>query len=163
MSLVDQRSVLLVDDEPLLVELLKSYLEPLGLKVFTAGNGRTALQTIENNSIHAVISDIAMPDMDGLSFLAALKLLPKPVPVPMLTAFGDSENILQALRLGAVDFLQKPFDENEVIAVTTRLVEMGVRMARLQAEVETSQSAHEKKMIGLLAIKGNEERKRNPA
>ena len=111
--------VLAVDDEPDILEMLKIWLESYGYRVMTSENGRAALQLFGEFGADLVILDIMMPGMDGLEVLSNLKAEKKNVnlPVVMLTAKGDTKSIFEAQRLGATDFLMKPFEEKELARI----------------------------------------------
>lgn len=122
------RKLLVVDDESEIVEILKQILQPLNAYIHTASNGKEALAIILRESIDAVISDINMPQMDGIQLLVEIRCAGLATPFVILTAFGDKQNILEALRLDATDFLEKPFKPEEVLRVMQRALEIGIAM-----------------------------------
>lgn len=112
-----EKTVLVVDDEPDLIEIVKSYLEDGGYHVISAPDGTSGLEKAVKEKPALIILDIAMPGMTGLEVLGNLKNRPglAAVPVIMLTAQGQSTNILESDRLGAADFLIKPFTREELL------------------------------------------------
>lgn len=123
------RSILIVDDEEDLVEVLKTTLTPLCDKIFTANNGLEALAIIKNfPELSAVLSDINMPSMNGLELLTEVRQQFNPVPFVVLTGYGDTKGYRTAIKLNATDFLEKPCATNEIIAVMKRAVEYGVEL-----------------------------------
>src|SRR4051812_43168740 len=100
-------SLLIVDDEELILEILLEALTPLHVECHTATNGREALAFLAKTRPHAVLSDIHMPEMDGFELLANATALGVEVPFVFLTGYGDKEKAITALRLGALDFLEK--------------------------------------------------------
>ena len=102
--------VLVVDDERSMRELLSIVLRREGYDVLLAENGRTALSLLERESIDVLISDIKMPDMSGVDVLRAAKKIDPHILGIMITAFASTETAVEAMRLGACDYLSKPFD-----------------------------------------------------
>ena len=108
-------SVLICDDEPDIVSALKIYLTSPDMKIFTAGNGREALDILEREEIHLILMDIMMPVIDGIS--AMVKIREKSnVPVILLTAKSEDSDKILGLNVGADDYVTKPFNPAEVIA-----------------------------------------------
>ncbi len=108
-------SILICDDEPDIVSALKIYLTSPDMKIFTAGNGREALDILEREEIHLILMDIMMPVMDGIS--AMVKIREKSnVPVILLTAKSEDSDKILGLNVGADDYVTKPFNPAEVIA-----------------------------------------------
>ena len=108
-------SVLICDDEPDIVSALKIYLTSPDMKIFTAGNGKEALDILEREEIHLILMDIMMPVMDGIS--AMVKIREKSnVPVILLTAKSEDSDKILGLNVGADDYVTKPFNPAEVIA-----------------------------------------------
>ena len=102
-------TLLIVEDEPEILLALKTAAEAVGFVVYGAKNGRLALEVFEHNHLDLIVSDIKMPDMSGLEFLSQLRLGGGATACLFITAYGDKESALEALRLGAFDFLEKPF------------------------------------------------------
>ena len=107
--------VLVVDDDSRLFELLKSYLEQNDMSALSAPDGQSALSLIDRESVDAVLLDIMMPGMDGLTVLKKLREKSS-IPVIMLTAKGDETDRVVGLELGADDYLAKPFGPRELLA-----------------------------------------------
>src|SRR6476659_4149793 len=107
--------VLIVDDDARLFELLSSYLEQNAVTARSAGDGPTALRLLEKQAVDAVLLDVMMPGMDGLSVLRKIREK-SDVPVIMLTAKGDETDRVVGLELGADDYLPKPFSPRELLA-----------------------------------------------
>ncbi len=104
--------VLIVDDEPINIDYVEQELEDLGYETFSAGNGREALQQVARISPDVVLLDILMPEMDGFQVLERLKSdqVLRNIPVIVVSALSNMENIVRAIELGAEDYLPKPFD-----------------------------------------------------
>ena len=102
--------ILVVDDERSMRELLAIVLRREGYEVQLAENGRTAIALLERDPVDLLISDIKMPDMSGVDVLRAAKKIDPHVLAIMITAFASTETAVEAMRLGACDYLSKPFD-----------------------------------------------------
>lgn len=108
-------NILVVDDEKDMVGLLNSYLTSHGYYVFPAGNGREAIDVIKSESIDLVLLDIMMPVMDGLEAAQEIRTF-SDVPIIMLTAKGNEDDRVIGLKIGADDYVVKPFSPKELLA-----------------------------------------------
>ena len=102
--------ILVVDDERSMRELLAIVLRREGYEVLLAENGRAAIAALEREPVDLLISDIKMPDMSGVDVLRAAKKIDQDILGIMITAFASTETAVEAMRLGACDYLSKPFD-----------------------------------------------------
>jgi len=102
--------ILVVDDERSMRELLAIVLRREGYEVLVAENGRTAIDLLEREPVDLLISDIKMPDLSGVDVLRAAKKVDQDILGIMITAFASTETAVEAMRLGACDYLSKPFD-----------------------------------------------------
>ena len=109
------RSVLVVDDEPMVREVVSSYLKRDGLMVSEAADGLAALEYLERQQPDLVILDVMLPGLDGFSLLSSLRRVAE-IPVIMLTARGDEVDRILGLELGADDYVVKPFSPRELAA-----------------------------------------------
>jgi CheY-like chemotaxis protein len=110
------KSILVVDDEQIIRNVLKRKLEQTtSFNVFTAADGVPALELFKNEKIDLVISDLLMTEMNGIELLRNLKRINPRVPVIIVTGYGTLDDAIEAIHLGAEDFIKKPFDINEVI------------------------------------------------
>ncbi len=107
-------SLLIVDDEPLFLELLQTVFSKEGYQIHTASNGVEALSLLETITVHAAIFDLYMPEIDGLSLLTTTKEKYPDIMVIMLTGRGGIEKAVEAIKHGAIDFLKKPFPTAEL-------------------------------------------------
>ncbi len=108
-------TILVVDDEPHIVRLVRDYLQHSGFGVLTAGDGPTALRTARTRHPDLVILDLGLPGLDGLDVARALRRDGE-VPIIMLTARAEESDKLVGLELGADDYLSKPFSPKELVA-----------------------------------------------
>ena len=101
--------ILVVDDEQEITRALKDFFTAKSYKVRVANNGRQALELAKTYRPHLVFLDIRMPKMDGLTVLRNIREIDRSIKVIMVTAFGTREIVNEAMRLGAADFIRKPF------------------------------------------------------
>jgi len=138
--------ILVVDDEEKMQHLLSVMLMRQGYRVDRAGDGEKALALVRENPYDLVISDIRMPNMDGLALLAAIRELNIPCPVVFITAFASIDSAVDAMRQGVADYITKPFEEERILLT----VERTLGVSRIIAEnIELKQK--------LLEVCGNRE------
>ena len=109
------QTILVVDDEPEIVKLVRAYLEEAGYRVTTAGNGREALLVTRHEKPDLIILDLTMPEMDGLEFTRRLRQ-EKNTPIIMLTARVEETDRIIGLEMGADDYVTKPFSPREIVS-----------------------------------------------
>ncbi|HNF58396.1 MAG TPA: response regulator, partial [Elusimicrobiota bacterium] len=110
----------MVDDEPGFRALLSMELTKRGHRVVTAENGRDALEQCRRNEFQLVISDVKMPKMGGLEFLEALKKDSPSTEFIITTGYGTVETAVAAMKKGAYDFIQKPYNLPELLALVEK-------------------------------------------
>ncbi len=109
------KRILVVDDEPHLCDVLAMLLADDGYEVVTASNGREAVGQLEREAApDLIISDLKMPELDGMGLLAAVKAAGREVPLVMITAYGSIETAVEAMKRGAADFITKPFNKDVI-------------------------------------------------
>ncbi len=116
-------NILIVDDEQSYRQLLSLVFEGDGHTIRTAINGRDALEILQTEPADVVISDVKMPDMDGIEMLQALRETQPELGVILMTAFASVETAREAFKLGADDFIQKPFDVEELKLIVKKTLE----------------------------------------
>jgi DNA-binding response OmpR family regulator len=109
------RSILIVDDEPRIVQLARDYLQHAGFTVLSEHDGKSAVAAVRAAKPDLVILDLGLPEMDGLDVARALRRESN-VPIVMLTARGEETDKLVGLELGADDYITKPFSPKELVA-----------------------------------------------
>jgi DNA-binding response OmpR family regulator len=114
-AVTDSAHVLVVDDEPMVREVVVAYLEREGFRVDEASTGRAALKCIEESSPDLVVLDVMLPELDGFSVLSELRRS-RDVPVILLTARTEEPDRVAGLELGADDYVVKPFSPRELVA-----------------------------------------------
>jgi DNA-binding response OmpR family regulator len=107
--------ILLIEDDPELAEMVKSYLGEAGYSVSVAGRGETGIAMLAREPFDSIILDLMLPDMDGLEICRRIRARGR-TPILMLTARGDAMDRIVGLELGADDYLPKPFEPRELLA-----------------------------------------------
>jgi DNA-binding NtrC family response regulator len=126
----EPRTVLVIEDDDSIRRVIEFSLQEDGHRVLTAADGLAGLDLATHTGIDLVISDIRMPQMDGLELLARVKAMHPDLPVVLLTAHGSIDTAVEAMKLGAFDFLTKPFDRGHLRQVAAKALDM----AALRAE-----------------------------
>jgi two-component system response regulator PilR (NtrC family) len=132
--------ILVVDDEESIREFFEIMLKREGYEVLTAPNGREALEKLKNQQVDLIISDIQMPEMSGMELLAKVKELDPESVIIMITAFGSTDTAVEAMKLGAYDYVQKPFKIDEVKIIIRQALErrsLKMENAQLKRELGT--------------------------
>jgi DNA-binding NtrC family response regulator len=122
---VPDARILIVDDEEISLHSLKSNLRQQGYTVICASNGLEALSLLEKQTVDLVISDLVMPELDGIQLIHATKELHPSLPFIVFTAQGSIESAVAAIKEGALDYLEKPFDPQAFGVVLRRALEFG--------------------------------------
>ncbi len=128
--------ILIVDDEIELLSLYAELLSPLGASIVTHNSATRALKNLETEDFDCVLSDLKMPDVDGLDFCAGARGRWPDIPFVFLTGHGDWKAGLQALRLGASDFLEKPVQADRLIQVMSLNLEVGMLRRKIRNSLE---------------------------
>src|SRR5919198_5978383 len=116
-------SILIIDDEEIMREILETLLSREGYSVRVAAGGAEGVELAKSIPFDAAIVDVMMPGMDGMAVLEELKKLDDDLPVIMITAFASVENAIAAMKRGALDYITKPFKNDEVLVVIRNAVE----------------------------------------
>jgi DNA-binding response OmpR family regulator len=138
----EQRRLMLVDDDPNLILLVRDYLEFRGYEVITAENGVEALKLLQNNDVpDLMICDIMMPEMDGYTLVKIIRDDPQTnwIPVLFLSAKGQSQDKVKGLNTGADVYIVKPFEPEELVAqVESSLRQASRLITRPKSGMESS-------------------------
>ena len=151
-----QKTILAVDDEPHMLRLLEISLRQAGYRPVVATNGQEALQAIKKHTIDLVVSDLHMPSMNGLDLLKNLRQDNENLPFIMVTAQGEIKTAVEAMKLGAADYILRPFDlETLEIAIAKAL---SVKQLKLEnAYLKSSTNPIDGDLVGrsapMLALK----------
>jgi two-component system, NtrC family, response regulator AtoC len=139
--------ILVVDDDESIRRYIVKLLSQSGYDVFAASSGKDALKELRTSQdVSLVILDILMPDMDGLETLTEIRKITKDIPVLMLSALGQTNIIVKAMKAGATDYLVKPFEEEEIELAITKSLEK----KRLLSEISSL-----KKQLRIDELKGD--------
>ena len=133
-------NVLIIDDEASLLKLLQLSLKSETTKISTAENGAKGLEMFQSDLFDVVLCDIGLPDRDGLDLLQEFKNLRPEIPVIVITAHGSIQSALTAMKRGAYDYVQKPFEPEEIKIVIERALHqknLEAENSRLKREVST--------------------------
>jgi DNA-binding NtrC family response regulator len=125
-------TVLVVDDKEMMRDSVGATLQRAGLGVLTATDGHAAIEIIARRRPDAVVTDLRMPGMTGIELLDKIREIDEDIPVVLMTAFGAVETAVQAIKLGAFDYLTKPFEGDELVVAVKRAIEHG-RLVRENA------------------------------
>ena len=116
-------TVLVVDDEPAIVDSLQKIFERESLRVLTAGSGGEALDIIRREAVSVLLTDLMMPGMSGMDLLRASKSVSPETETVLMTAYGTVENAVEAMKQGAYDFVTKPLKRAHVVRVVGKALE----------------------------------------
>ena len=130
-------TVLVVDDKEMLRDSVAVTLQRPGFTVVAADNARSALTLVAKHRPNVVVSDLKMPGMDGMELLQKIREIDDDLPVILMTAFGTIDTAVRALKIGAFDYITKPFEGDELVVAVKRAIEH----ARLKRENEVFRRA----------------------
>jgi two-component system, NtrC family, response regulator AtoC len=152
--------ILIVDDDARMRELVSKVLAREGYSVRPLPRGQDVLQALEEGPADLIISDIRMPEMDGLTLLQEVKRVAPETSMLLMTAFGSIDTAVHAIKAGAYDYLTKPFEMDEIIVVVRRVMEercLRAEVRALREEVRTKYNfsnilGKSKPMLDLFAL-----------
>jgi len=142
---------LIVDDEPLVRSSLSELLTLSGYTVSTAGNGKEALELLRDYTADIIITDIKMPEMDGIQLLNQVKKRHPEVPVILITGYGSIDSAVEAMKQGAYDYITKPIVDSEIKIVIERLMQqrqLQEENIRLKEQLSVSQRERFHNIVG---------------
>jgi len=135
--------ILIVDDEANILKVLSALLKKEGYEVTTAESGEDAITHLYEEGLSVVITDLKMPGMDGVELLKTVMRYNADIPVIILTAHGTINNAVEAIKIGAFDYLTKPFDRDELIQVVKKAVNTyEYRRSDVNIDFETDEPIH---------------------
>ncbi len=117
-------TILIVDDEKNYPPIIAAVLEGEGYETLTANSGHQAMGILKHSDVDLVLADVKMPVMNGIELLKQIKLKDPDLPVIMMTAYGTVENAVEAMQKGAYNFIQKPFDNDQLVIFVKKAVAM---------------------------------------
>jgi two-component system alkaline phosphatase synthesis response regulator PhoP len=125
--------ILLVDDEPAIIQLARMYLERENFRVEAAGDGEAALEAVKRLNPQLVVLDVMLPKLNGFEFCRRLRADHNPVAILMLTARDEDIDKILGLEIGADDYLTKPFNPHELVARIKAILRRGERLTQQDA------------------------------
>ena len=143
--------ILIVDDEPLVRNSLSELLTLSGYAVSTAANGKEALNLLKDYTADVIISDIKMPQMDGMQLLKHIKSAKLDIPVILITSFGSIESAVETIKEGAYDYITKPIVDSEIKIIIERLVKQRKLVEeniKLKEQLSLSRKEHFNNIVG---------------
>ncbi len=140
--------LLIVDDEKAMLLALKGLLSKEGYQVETAASGEEALRKIDGGSFHAIITDLSLKDVSGMAVLERAKQVDADTAVIMITAYGSEKIAVQAMKLGAADYLPKPFENDELRMLVRRVMETALLRRDHRRLLEQVQEAFAGQIVG---------------
>ena len=127
----EKGTLLIVDDEAEIREIIEINVSSLGYKVLEAGDGEQALEILRSHKVDVVVSDLMMPRMSGISLLTEMRDNDFMQPFIFVTAYPSQDSTIQALRLGAFDYVEKPFESEELRSLIVEAVRVSQEVTRL--------------------------------
>ncbi len=135
------QTVLVVDDKELLRDSVGATLQRAGFTVLTSPDGASALATIAQRRPDVVVTDLKMPGMTGLELVEQIRVIDDALPVVLMTAYGAVDTAVKAMKLGAFDYLTKPFEGDELVISVKRAIEHA-RLLRENAVLRSASQSH---------------------
>jgi len=133
--------VLVVDDKQAMRDSIATTLQRGGFQVVTAPNGEAALKMLARHEPIAIVTDLKMPELDGLGLIERVRAMGQGLPVVLMSAYGTIDVAVEAMKQGAFDFVQKPFDADQLVATVRRAVDGALQR---QAQARPSQSVSDR-------------------
>lgn len=143
-----EQTVLIIDDEPDIRELLEITLLRMGLDTITAGNVENALSQIENYHPHLCLTDMKLPDGSGIDIVRYLQKNHPHIPVAVITAFGSMDTAVEALKAGAYDFVSKPVDLPKLRELIQTALKLSAGKGKQPAQTDDDSDTHSNSILG---------------
>jgi DNA-binding NtrC family response regulator len=143
----DRKNVLVIDDEPIILDSCRRILHDEGFEVNGAMNGREGLKKIEEDKYDAVLVDWKLPEIDGMEVLRIIKKNHPDIIVVMITGYPSVGSAVKAMKLGVSDYVSKPFTPEELKEALIKALEHSRPLKKEEAEVETSIQVEARRII----------------
>lgn len=121
--MIDQLSVLIVDDDPEFLKAMRKVFENAGYCVALAGDGKEALEALTHAPFDLVISDLRMPNLNGIELMEEISRRRLDIPVIFITGYGEVESYMDLMNLGAYEYINKPVNSKEILGIAKRAIE----------------------------------------
>lgn len=162
-------SVIVVDDDPHVLEYVVLLLEEQGYATYACGNARAAVEALKNRQADVILTDIVMPGMSGLELLETVHTMDPDMPVILVTAYADLGKAVESIKKGAYDFIMKPYDQEQLVRALDKAVRYR-KLVQLEKEYKGKLEEFNKQMETLVAERSMNlmaltvaDRVRNPA
>ncbi len=142
------KNILIADDEKNMIWAIKRALKDENYSIFSAENGEDAVKQVKTKNLQLVLLDLRMPIMDGMEALKEIKKINKDLPVIMITAHGTMESAVEAMKIGALDYISKPFDIEELKVQIRKAINVGDMSRQIEYLTEELRNATGKIIIG---------------
>ena len=150
---MDKKRILIIDDEQIVLDSIHKILTFYGYDVSTTSMASIGIRRATNEPFHIVLTDIRMPDVDGLTVLRDIKRAKPTLPVLIITGYATVDSAIQAMKLGAVNYIEKPFSPEELIRAVVAAIDSSSSVLQ-----EESTLIHVKEILDILK-KGAKDRK----
>lgn len=145
----EKKKILVVDDDRRILELLREFLQRMGMEVLTAASGPEALVCMEKAELDVLLTDLVLPGLDGLELLERMNRMPMPPVAVVLTGHGSIESAVRAMRLGAFDYITKPIHMEEIRIVLQKAISFRqLRRENLQLRQQLREKYRFENLIG---------------
>jgi DNA-binding NtrC family response regulator len=151
MNITDNKdiNILIVDDDSSLRNMLSIVLRKEGYSISNAEDGRNALNFLKKNNVDLIISDIKMPDISGIELLKKVKTINKELPFILITAFSSTNDAIEAMKLGADDYITKPFNLDELkIIINQTLHKKNIERENVELKIALTKQTTFEKIVG---------------
>lgn len=137
MTNITKQHVFFVDDEPKIRKMVGRTLEQVGLKVSCFARAAECLKQLHSQTCDLLITDVKMPEMDGIELLTKVKHIIPSLPVLVITGYGDIKMAVKALKIGASNFIEKPLDRQSFLSVVESALKRNAKIHRIAGNVLT--------------------------
>lgn len=150
---MDKQRILVIDDEQIVLDSVSKILTSYGYDVSTTSTAKVGIRRATNEPFHIVLTDIRMPDMDGLTVLRDIKRAKPTLPVLIITGYATVNSAIQSMKLGAANYIEKPFSPEELVQVVVAVIDNSSSVLQ-----EEQTLIHVKEILAVLK-KGAKDRK----
>ena len=130
------RTLLLIDDEPDIIQMIFAALDKPGTHILLAQNGREALDVLQDYPVDAILSDVRMPQMSGIEMTKEVRTLGLATPIVLMSGFVDYETTIDALRAGVLDIIEKPFSRDKLVAAVEHALVLGANVRKIHSDIK---------------------------
>lgn len=132
----ESKTLLLIDDEPSIIEMLFEMLESPGRLILLARNGREALSVLNERPVDAILSDVRMPEMSGIEMLKKIRGAGLATPILLMSGLVDYRATVEAMRAGVLDVIEKPFSREKLLGSVEHALVLGASVRRIHSDLK---------------------------